>query len=430
MITLNHLINKSKTMRNVIYLKSLMIIVTVFISNSIFAQTFSRTTIWSNATPYSTFTWSAAAENKWSGTYCSGRYVYAPTWVVVGTNTGMPYGWGQWNTTTGHISLMSSGKSAGDNCSLAGGGCTGLGTATGCAGGQDCSGFVSRAWAMATKYSTTTLPDISTAYWTLNQVQKGDILNKSGDHTRLVDTYNAATGYTTVLESSSSGWKVKSNSYSAASLASYSPRYPNKLCSTETPTSIVYTTLTPTAVTLKWKNVSKNYNIRIKKSYIPTWTNYTGGFPGVTFAALTPSTSYNFQVQAKCGVNLSAWSTTYTFTTPAFRIGEDFVDLSEFLEPIFNYQPEELGSSDFQNNSQIFIYPNPVSRLNSLQIENFDDFITKVKIYNVEGSLVKVISNVYTENHAIDMIEFEAGFYLIDIYSSNGTISRNKLIVD
>src|ERR1017187_3510235 len=69
-----------------------------------------RTQIISNALPYSTFTWTAYADNVLpNGHSCNitGETVYAPTcWVAAGTNTSMPYCWGGFTTMAQHIAQM------------------------------------------------------------------------------------------------------------------------------------------------------------------------------------------------------------------------------------------------------------------------------------------------------------------------------------
>jgi hypothetical protein len=195
-------------------------------SNYCFAQ-ISRTQIIDNATPYTSFSWTASSCNLWSGASCGGKNVYSADipWVNIGTNISMPYCWGGWSTQAEHINAMANCKSAGDICSYSGGGCSGGGAGLSCASGHDCSGLVSRAWGLSSKRSTSTLPAISTSI-PLSQVQPGDILNVAGSHTRLVET-NYGNGNYRVIEASGIDWKTAYHTYTAAQLASYDPRCPN-----------------------------------------------------------------------------------------------------------------------------------------------------------------------------------------------------------
>ena len=201
--------------------------------NSCFAQ-LTRTQIISNATPYTTFTWTAYSGNVLAaGHACSitGEHVYAPTcWVAVGTNTSMPYCWGGWTTMAHHIAqrTSTSGTQAGDVCSATGnscsngGGCSSLQSAPlSCASGNDCSGFVSIAWGLNQKYSTTTLTNISTQI-AISHTQPGDIVDIPGDHTRLIET-NYGNGNYQVMEASANGWNCAVHTYTANDLSSYTP---------------------------------------------------------------------------------------------------------------------------------------------------------------------------------------------------------------
>ncbi len=193
-----------------------------------------------NATPYTSFSWTASSCNLWSGTSCGGRSVYSADvpWVNVGTNISMPYCWGGWSTQTEHNTAMANCKSAGDICSAGGGGCSGGGAGLPCASGHDCSGLVSRAWGLSTKYSTSTLPNISTSI-ALSQTQPGDILNDAGSHTRLIET-NYGNGTYQVIEASGADWKTAYHSYTTAQLSGYDPRCYNNVsggCGTPPPSN-------------------------------------------------------------------------------------------------------------------------------------------------------------------------------------------------
>lgn len=222
-------LNSSAAMRSSDYKLVLLIsaIALSFASVDVQGQ-ISRSQIISNATPYTTFSWTASSCNlnpTWNGTFCGGRNVYSADvpWVSIGTNTSMPYMWGGWSTIAQHISAMANCKSAGDICSTSGGGCSGntSGLNQQCASGHDCSGLVSRAWALSSKAGTTTLPGISTSIAS-SQMQQGDIFNKVNDHTRLVTSINS-NGSFTVIEASGTDWKTSFRTYTSVQLSAYTP---------------------------------------------------------------------------------------------------------------------------------------------------------------------------------------------------------------
>lgn len=83
------------------------------------------------------------------------------------------YDWGGFDTVDLFNYSMGIGRQAGDiNSSI-----------ESCSRGVDCSGFVSRVWGLSSKYSTTTLPSISTRLSSRKNLLQGDIANKSGVHT-------------------------------------------------------------------------------------------------------------------------------------------------------------------------------------------------------------------------------------------------------
>lgn len=200
-------------------LKSTLVVLTLS-TNMVFAQSVTRNQILTTARTYIPYTFTASAANQWNSKSCSSvGNIITPSWVKVGSNQHMPYCWGGFSTLSSFTSGLTANKSAGDNdCTTSGDCCES------CALGVDCSGFVSRAWQLTTKYSTTTLENISTAYSMASQVLPGDIFDYAGSHTRLVDT-NYNNGSFKIMESSANGWDVSYNTYTASQLTSYSPRW-------------------------------------------------------------------------------------------------------------------------------------------------------------------------------------------------------------
>lgn len=224
-----------------------------------------RDQVINNAASYVNFTWTASACNlnpTWNGQSCGGRSVYSAdaAWVNVGANTSMPYMWGGWSTQTQHNTAMANCKAAGDICSTMGGGCSGNGAGLSCASGHDCSGLVSRAWALSTKQSTTTLPSLCSQIG-LTAVQSGDIVNKSGDHSRLIET-NYGNGNYRVIEASGADWKTSYRTYTANALSSYIPLKPNSSIVSNTACTAVQITQHPSNQT-KQSGQTATFNITV-----------------------------------------------------------------------------------------------------------------------------------------------------------------------
>jgi PKD repeat protein len=150
----------------------------------------------------------------------------------------------------------------------------------------DCSGFVSRAWGLTTKYSTTTLENISTAYSSPTLVLPGDIFDYSGSHTRLVDT-NYTNGNYKVMESSANGWDVSYNTYTTAQLTSYSPRFYIKV------QNATITAAFTSSVTSGCSGMTVNYTDMTTTT--GTVTSRSWSFPGgspLTSSLANPSVTY------------------------------------------------------------------------------------------------------------------------------------------
>jgi hypothetical protein len=99
-----------------------------------------------------------------------------------------------------------------------------------CSRGVDCSGFVSRVWQLSSKYSTSTLPNISWELPASSDLRRGDILNKAGSHVILFSDFgsNGIYGYESTTYNA---YDRVVYMYSAWSrLSGYSPRRYNSVC--------------------------------------------------------------------------------------------------------------------------------------------------------------------------------------------------------
>lgn len=300
-------------------------------------QAIGRAQILTNADAFKNLVWTCNSwniKNNWS---CGGKTVKTPTWCAsTGSKTAMPYMWGGWNSTSSFISgLTASGgsaKSAGDMNTA-----TSFGAAS-CALGVDCSGFISQVWGLTTKYSTTTLNNISYTYSNFNGLLPGDIVNNSGSHVRLVSGL-AANGSVNCIEASGSQWKVHVATYTQTNLSGYTPRYYNNL----TPVPAVPALSSPannatnvnTSSTFSWGSVSGATSYRLQISTSASSFSVLNGFTsGTTTTAtvvinstasgtslavtgLQPNTTYYWSVRAGNSLGGSPYAAYRTFTTAA-----------------------------------------------------------------------------------------------------------------
>lgn len=405
------------------------VLIFIFSLKKVECQTFSRSTMSSNASQFATsFSWTATSSNTrttWNGDAgIGGKPVWAASWVNPGTNLSMPYSWGGFSTKTLHNTKMAAGKSAGNVCSNAGGGCTGGGDPTAVyASGLDCSGLATMSWSLAPHKSTTELDAESYPYLFMSQVLKGDLLNRHdetcaggcGNHCRVVETYFPGPGTITVYEASAAGWNVSSHSYSIIALAStdyatpdshYKARYSKKLCTTTKPTGLTnYQPTTTTTAYLIWSNESKTYNYRYKLTTGATWTyGYGLTSPSKVLSGLTPNKGYEFQVQSVCG-GTSSWTSSFIFWTLPLKV-----------------------ASLTETEDKILIYPNPTTTNQKISIEaEFN--IGEIDVISLDGRLISRLVLEESNNTIEIPFNISTGVYLLRIKTSNDKMLFKKLII-
>ena len=201
-------------------------------------QPISRGQIMALAVPYQEVSWTAGPANISGGVIVlpDGAYIRTPPWVTVGHHLSVPYKWAGWTELSVFRQAVQAGKYTGDNYidssvqdySWGDAYCVGL----------DCSGYASRAWNTARKYSTSTLPNISTALASWAELKRGDILNNAGHHVMLY-VGTGPTGEMIVLEASGGDWRVAYHSHTLTELADYVPRRFN-LVTEEGPPATAY----------------------------------------------------------------------------------------------------------------------------------------------------------------------------------------------
>ncbi len=206
-----------------------------------------RQKIIQNAEPYATHKWFCHTDNIWDRD-CSGVHVKTPAWVRVGNNISIPYKWGGFSSLSEFDEGIKNGVSAGD-CDT-----HGYGASPSCAVGVDCSGFVSRAWGLGTKYSTRTIPDISTEYPSYDDLKPGDVVDYPGHHVRLVHTvYDNGSFLIIEAAGTATDWRVGYNDYTVADFQGrYLPRRYNYIAEVQQDT----TAPTTSVLTLPWETGS------------------------------------------------------------------------------------------------------------------------------------------------------------------------------
>jgi|GEM_PF-5147513 len=85
------------------------------------------------------------------------------------------------------------------------------------------------------------------------------------------------------------------------------------------PTGLYTQEITSSSAKMKWPQVSgaSSYNVRYRQTGTTTWSTYVTYFNELVASSLSPSTTYEFQVQTDCGSYNSTYSSVSTFTTLA-----------------------------------------------------------------------------------------------------------------
>lgn len=451
-------------------LKLLIVITSLTILSFASYSQISRSQIINNAATFTAYTWTASSCNLWNGTLCGGGNIYNAPWVTTpGTYTALPYCWGGWSTLNEFANAIANCKSAGQVCSASGGGCTGVPSAPlSCAGGHDCSGLVSRAWERTSKYSTSTLPNISSSIL-LTQTQPGDIVNLAGSHVRLIET-NYGNGNYRVIEASGADWKVAYHTYTAVQLSSYDPRCANSnivlggcgfpatlVCNNDSScsqSSLMVLSINSTCINSGCSTIgatsqspdipyfagtncstsyqSGRYDDDVWFSITPVDTNPVTINVTPTSGNLDPcigvySGSCSSPTQIACADlygNMLQESLTFNPSSG-----------TEYLIRVFGY---DIGvySGDFdicavsnttniiQNNSaeNFSIYPNPAGDFINIKFKGFSNNSFKVNIINTLGQTIKQKGFIFTTNlteEQIDIKDLSTGIYFLTINSLN-----------
>lgn len=182
------------------------------------ACSIARTTIINTANSFASNSVSLNSTNTDGG--CPGRG--KPRYIGgAGTYSSVPYDWDGFDTPSGYNAFMGQNYQAGD-INTAG--------AEGCSKGVDCSGLVSRAWGLTSKYGTYTLETVSSVI-SRSALQQGDILNLAGTHT-VIFRWNGSYNQVNVIESTTTNNldRVYAGSWDWSRFNGYTSRKYNNVC--------------------------------------------------------------------------------------------------------------------------------------------------------------------------------------------------------
>lgn len=93
-----------------------------------------------------------------------------------------------------------------------------------------------------------------------------------------------------------------------------------------------------------------------------------------------------------------------------------------------NCYETNVGIDEFLDSQKISITPNPVSKGESFILES-ENNIQNIKIYNIDGSLVKTLSPSNTQLVKVSTCNMKKGMYLIQIQLKDQKFHSSKLLI-
>ena len=178
---------------------------------------------------------------------------------------------------------------------------------------------------------------------------------------------------------------------------------PEEIEPCETPTSLTATNVENNTATITWDanpNVS-SWNIRYRKADEGSWNTVAATTNSYTFSNLTPSTTYNVQVQAVCdNGNQSEWSATCTFTTVAC-----------------------IGIESWLENS-VKVFPNPANDFVNVQCTMYNvQFGADLHLFDVYGKLVQTVP-MTGETTSVNVTNLADGMYFVRVTTEAGMVTK------
>jgi glucose/arabinose dehydrogenase len=172
------------------------------------------------------------------------------------------------------------------------------------------------------------------------------------------------------------------------------------------PTGVSVSNITANSAQVNWQliNGAYGYRVRFRPIGAGSWTVLvvnSSTVASLTLSNLSSSTAYEVQVCTKCQndpIQLSAYSASVSFSTPAQRIEESI------------------------ENDQILAYPNPTHDVINILVKATDDEDLNILLYNANGQLVllKMLNGINrSQVQTINIGHLPDGIYLLEVLGNN-----------
>lgn len=197
---------------------------------------------------------------------------------------------------------------------------------------------------------------------------------------------------------------------------------------TTAPTNLKAINMGSTFATLTWEQVygASSYKIQYKSAAATSWTTTTSTTNHKVLNELQANTTYYFQVQGICNVDISIYSPLAEFTTIEIPACEDITEPNNtFMEASYNSININANlNAQISSLTDLDYYLFRTNKTQNLYITltnlpaDYD-----MKLYDMTGKLLGFSQNVNTLNEAISYKNLPEGDYIICIYGYKGAFS-------
>lgn len=204
------------------------------------------------------------------------------------------------------------------------------------------------------------------------------------------------------------------------------------------PSGLFFSGITSTAATMNWIPVSGalSYDIRYRKTGTIPWTTLSSAGVSTSVSALTPNTTYDYQVQSRCvGTDTSGYSSTSYFTTAVSASASSGKIIIYFNNPVNNTVSTGVNAIHLSNcvADTIIAYINrarysiDIAMYNYVQTSGFANIATAINNAYTRGVRIRWIYDGTASNTGLSLLN-PAIPRLVSPTTSAYNIMHNKFV--